>query len=313
MPHLFALATMLVLQPQPTAVCTQPSAIEKLTFQQKSQAEWLPNLEDAKGKAKDSGRDVIAVFHGSDWCTPCMALDRIVWKKEIGGKPFTEAMSNNFIFANFDFVRDQSKLSADQKAQLVHRDAVQKELNVPGYPTILLMTSDGFIYGKTGFVAEMDADAYAHHLRKMQENGKKVAELRKSKSYPELVQILEQQGVISYHEDILQNWEKNAPEQSRLPLGALFSRRALKESKYSPDDSVRFATKALQLLSADTSTHPAKPIILQDSYIAMGLAYEAKGPDFKMQALSSFQKALEALPTSPKANGLAEKIQKLST
>ena len=38
--------------------------------------EWLTDFELAKKQASDKNQHIILVFQGSDWCAPCMKLDK---------------------------------------------------------------------------------------------------------------------------------------------------------------------------------------------------------------------------------------------
>ena len=43
---------------------------------------WKTNLEEAKNQAANENKNILIVFAGSDWCAPCMKLEKIVWKSE---------------------------------------------------------------------------------------------------------------------------------------------------------------------------------------------------------------------------------------
>ncbi len=37
---------------------------------------WLTDFEKAKEEAKLSNKSIVMVFSGSDWCAPCIKLDK---------------------------------------------------------------------------------------------------------------------------------------------------------------------------------------------------------------------------------------------
>jgi thioredoxin-related protein len=41
---------------------------------------WQSNFNDAKIEAEKSQKNILLVFSGSDWCAPCIKLDRNIWQ-----------------------------------------------------------------------------------------------------------------------------------------------------------------------------------------------------------------------------------------
>ena len=44
--------------------------------------EWQTNFEEAKKIATEQDKNVVIVFSGSDWCAPCIKLDKNIWQSE---------------------------------------------------------------------------------------------------------------------------------------------------------------------------------------------------------------------------------------
>ncbi len=44
--------------------------------------DWQYNFDDAKKQASEQDKNIIIVFSGSDWCAPCIKLDRSIWQSE---------------------------------------------------------------------------------------------------------------------------------------------------------------------------------------------------------------------------------------
>lgn len=44
---------------------------------------WNNSLEDAKTMAAKENKKILLVFSGSDWCAPCMKLEKTVWKSDV--------------------------------------------------------------------------------------------------------------------------------------------------------------------------------------------------------------------------------------
>ena len=43
---------------------------------------WKTNFEEAKTQAMNENKNILLVFSGSDWCAPCIKLDKTVWQSE---------------------------------------------------------------------------------------------------------------------------------------------------------------------------------------------------------------------------------------
>ncbi|WP_163378839.1 thioredoxin family protein [Cyclobacterium sp. SYSU L10401] len=44
-----------------------------------SAQEWQLDLNKAQKLAQETDRNIILVFSGSDWCAPCIKLEREIW------------------------------------------------------------------------------------------------------------------------------------------------------------------------------------------------------------------------------------------
>ena len=44
--------------------------------------DWQTNFEEAKKIASAQDKNIILVFSGSDWCAPCIKLDKSIWQSE---------------------------------------------------------------------------------------------------------------------------------------------------------------------------------------------------------------------------------------
>ena len=76
--------------------------------------EWMTNFNEAKQLSATTGKNIILVFQGSDWCGPCMKLDKNIWSTET----FKAYAKEHFIMLQADFPRKrQNKLSKDLAKQ----------------------------------------------------------------------------------------------------------------------------------------------------------------------------------------------------
>lgn len=108
--------------------------------------EWQTNFEDAKKLALEENKTIILVFQGSDWCAPCMKLDREVWST----KEFQDLAKDVFIMLKADFPRKkQNKLSEEQQ---VHNNSLAETYNTYGYfPYVVVIDAQGNVLGSLGY------------------------------------------------------------------------------------------------------------------------------------------------------------------
>ncbi len=96
---------------------------------------WDDDFEKSLTKAKEEKKMVLLDFTGSDWCGYCIKLDDEVFSKA----PFKKFAKENLVLVELDFPRSKA-LPKKTKAQ---NDALNAKFNVNGYPTIVLLDSEG--------------------------------------------------------------------------------------------------------------------------------------------------------------------------
>lgn len=105
---------------------------------------WLTDLPKAQAQAKTEKKLVMLDFTGSDWCGWCIKLN-----KEVFSQPeFAEYAKKNLVAVEVDFP-NKKKLSAEQTKA---NDALAKKYNIQGYPTIIVLDSEGKKVGELGYM-----------------------------------------------------------------------------------------------------------------------------------------------------------------
>lgn len=103
---------------------------------------WLSSFDDAKAEARKEKRRLLAFFHGSDWCPPCMRMQREVFDTP----EFAAYAEKNLVLLDVDFPQKKEL----PKGQLKANFALKARFNVgdqepfQGLPTILLFNEFGF-------------------------------------------------------------------------------------------------------------------------------------------------------------------------
>lgn len=124
----------------------------------KVEAKWLTDFEAAKKEAKSSKKPILIAFAGSDWCPPCIQLEKTVYHQ----KEFKEYAAENLVLVMADFPRAK-KQSAEQKK---HNQELQAKYKIRGYPTVILTDSEGKEISRTGY-RPGGAKKYVEHLKEL--------------------------------------------------------------------------------------------------------------------------------------------------
>ncbi len=104
------------------------------------------DFEATKKQAHSEDKYILLVFKGSDWCAPCIKLE----KEILGTEEFLKLAETKFIIVEADFPRSKkNKLSEEQQQQ---NNALAEKYNKNGYfPYVLVLNKDGKILGTTGY------------------------------------------------------------------------------------------------------------------------------------------------------------------
>jgi len=119
---------------------------------------WETDFDQAVKKAEETGKDLLVDFSGSDWCVWCKRLDGEVFSQPA----FKEWAPEKFVPVLLDFPRTKSVPNAEKNRALMEKYKIQ------GFPTVLLMDSQGKPYAQTGYM-EGGPTAYIPHLELLKE------------------------------------------------------------------------------------------------------------------------------------------------
>ncbi len=101
----------------------------------------------AKEIATKENKTIILVFQGSDWCAPCIKLDREVW----GTDEFKAYVKEHFVMLQADFPRKKSNtLDAVQQEK---NNKLAEMYNRNGYfPLVVVLDNKGKVMGSTSYM-----------------------------------------------------------------------------------------------------------------------------------------------------------------
>jgi protein disulfide-isomerase len=149
---------------------------------------WYTNYDEAVKVSRSSSKPMLLLFTGSDWCSWCIKLE-----KEVFNTPeFADAASDKFVFVKLDF--PVNKPLSPEATALNKR--LQKDFNVSGFPTVVLLDSQQKSIGSTGY-RPGGGKQYAQYLFKL---------LAEKASYQQKVSALDKEELSS--SDLKQLYEK---------------------------------------------------------------------------------------------------------
>lgn len=119
---------------------------------------WLENVDEALTVASEKNVPVFIHFTGSDWCGWCKKLKAEVYDHS----PFIDYADKNLVMVKLDYPRSIPQ-SDETKA---YNQEMLKKFRIQGFPTVVLLNSQGAEIGRTGY-QQGGPEAYIEHLKTM--------------------------------------------------------------------------------------------------------------------------------------------------
>ena len=117
---------------------------------------WFENIDKAKAEAKNTKKPMLLNFSGSDWCIWCKKLNNEVLSKPV----FQEYARENLVLVDVDFPQFTSQNDTLKK----QNQELAKTFKVQGFPTVVLLSSEGREIGRTGY-QRGGPEKYVEHLK----------------------------------------------------------------------------------------------------------------------------------------------------
>ena len=120
--------------------------------------DWQTDFTKSKEMAIKENRPIVLVFQGSDWCAPCIKLDREIWSTEA----FINYSKDNYVMLRADFPRSRKNTLSDPQAKA---NAELAEIyNKNGlFPFVVVLDKNGKVLGETGY-KKSTPEAYIEEL-----------------------------------------------------------------------------------------------------------------------------------------------------
>ncbi len=116
--------------------------------------DWETDFDKAKKKATEEDRNIVLVFSGSDWCAPCIKLEKEIWSTE----EFQNYARENFVLLKADFPRKKKNKLTDEQQE--KNNQLAEKYNTQGYfPLVVVLDKNGKVLGTTGY-EKMETSEY---------------------------------------------------------------------------------------------------------------------------------------------------------
>lgn len=117
-----------------SAVCLVPQAVAA------SGDQWLEDFAQASALSKKTNKPMLLDFTGSDWCPPCMQMDKQIFSSQ----KFQEFAKDNLVLMKVDFpVRKPQNVALQRQNAMLDRKLGVNEQ----YPTIVILSPEGKVLG----------------------------------------------------------------------------------------------------------------------------------------------------------------------
>lgn len=105
--------------------------------------QWCTTWNEAVHQSALSDKPILMVFAGSDWCKPCMMLEKTIFETP----DFQEYAAQHLVLLKVDFPRQ--KKNRLPETQRTHNEGLAEKYNPEGeFPCLLLLNAKGDLISK---------------------------------------------------------------------------------------------------------------------------------------------------------------------
>jgi len=124
------------------------------------QNRWENDFAIAKQKAHDQHKNILVSFSGSDWCIPCIKMEKEIFESA----DFKSYADSKLILVNADFPRlKKNKLSKEQQTR---NETLAEQYNPAGsFPLTLLIDESGKVIKTWEGFPEANGAQFVSQLR----------------------------------------------------------------------------------------------------------------------------------------------------
>lgn len=117
-----------------------------LIFGSAQAQKWQTDFKKATEMAAQENKPIVLVFSGSDWCAPCMKLEKEIWSTA----EFINYSNEQYILLKADFPR-KSKNTVDTHQKEANKQLAEKYNKSGFFPLVVVLDKQGKMYGSLGY------------------------------------------------------------------------------------------------------------------------------------------------------------------
>ncbi|MDY0781092.1 thioredoxin family protein [Tenacibaculum sp. IB213877] len=102
---------------------------------------WEVTFKDAVKKARKERKPILIYFTGSDWCGPCMRLDKDLFHTE----KFKQFADENMILYMADYPRNRDLVTPENKST---NEELSARYAQTSFPTLIMINDKGEVLGR---------------------------------------------------------------------------------------------------------------------------------------------------------------------
>ena len=119
-----------------------------------SAQDWRTDWEIARVEAEQANKKLILVFSGSDWCIPCIKLEKEIWESPY----FIQYAKQYYVLFRADFPKRKKNKLPEMIQKL--NDRLASKYNSKGYfPLVVVLDAKGKVKGQLGY-EKLTPEAY---------------------------------------------------------------------------------------------------------------------------------------------------------
>lgn len=142
-------AITLTAQESQLSTAGSGSSVSKKPQSSPTALTWFTDFQKAKAQAKAEGKLLLLFFHGSDWCPPCVQMQRQV----LNSPEFAQFAGQSLVLMDVDFPEKSKQAEELKQANL----GLKAKFNLSpewgeGFPTLVLLNATGqTVFQETGY------------------------------------------------------------------------------------------------------------------------------------------------------------------
>ena len=107
---------------------------------------WKTSFTEAKAEAAAKNKNILLVFSGSDWCAPCIKLDKTIWQSE----EFKIESAQKWVIYKADFPKKKVNVLPAELTES-NKKLAERYNKAGNFPLVLLLNPAGSVLGISGY------------------------------------------------------------------------------------------------------------------------------------------------------------------